>query len=299
MNLDKRTFFAYVRKAPFGGSLTTEQVRGLEAIIDAWQAKWDTGDVRHLAYALATAFHETGSKMQPVEENLNYSAAGLQKTFPKYFPTAELAKQYAGKPKAIANRVYANRMGNGPESSGDGWDKRGRGLPQITGTDNYNKFGIGKTPEKALEMATAIVIMFKGMINGMFTGRKLSDYFNDTVDDPVGARRIINGTDKAKLIAGYHKNFLDALNEAIKAWMTSERPPEVTKAAALPDDIPATESATGIALPAATGLSGLALPFVTGVDNVYSLILSLFLIAVAGTLIVLFATGKLTIGRSK
>lgn len=73
-------------------------------------------------------------------ENLNYSKKGLLTTFPKYFPTEELAGRYANNPEAIANRVYANRMGNGDESSGDGWKYRGRGAIQLTGYYNYKRF---------------------------------------------------------------------------------------------------------------------------------------------------------------
>lgn len=79
------------------------------------------------------------SDLTPISENLNYSAERLLKIFPKYFKTLEIAKQYARKPEKIANRVYANRMGNGDEASGDGWKFRGRGFIQITGKDNYTK----------------------------------------------------------------------------------------------------------------------------------------------------------------
>jgi putative chitinase len=82
-----------------------------------------------------------------LRENLNYSAEGLNKTFKKYFPTVESAQPYARQPEKIANKVYANRMGNGPESSGDGFKYRGRGAIQLTGHDNYKAFAdaIGKT----------------------------------------------------------------------------------------------------------------------------------------------------------
>lgn len=83
--------------------------------------------------------HETG-EFRLFTENLNYSAQGLRTTFRKYFPTDALANQYARKPEQIANRVYANRMGNGPESSGDGWKYRGRGALQLTGKSNYQAF---------------------------------------------------------------------------------------------------------------------------------------------------------------
>lgn len=75
-----------------------------------------------------------------ITENLNYSAKGLQKVFKKHFTTKELANQYARQSEKIANRVYANRMGNGVESSGDGWKYRGRGLMQLTGKANYHAY---------------------------------------------------------------------------------------------------------------------------------------------------------------
>lgn len=88
------------------------------------------------AHFFAQCAHESGN-WRATSENLNYSAKGLRGIFRKYFPTDALAAQYARKPQAIANRVYANRMGNGPESSGDGWKFRGRGFLQLTGHDNY------------------------------------------------------------------------------------------------------------------------------------------------------------------
>ena len=87
-----------------------------------------------LAHFFAQIEHESGLK--PIAENLNYSANGLRKTFGKYFTDLEAIK-YQRKPEAIANRVYANRMGNGNEASGDGWKYRGRGFIQITGKNNY------------------------------------------------------------------------------------------------------------------------------------------------------------------
>lgn len=88
------------------------------------------------AHFIAQLAHESGS-FAHVSENLNYSAQALRRVFGKYFPTDTLAEEYARKPEMIANRVYANRMGNGNEGSGDGWRYRGRGLIQLTGKDNY------------------------------------------------------------------------------------------------------------------------------------------------------------------
>lgn len=90
------------------------------------------------AHFFAQTAHETGG-FKTFSENLNYSADGLQKIFGKYFP-GDLENSYAKQPEKIANRVYANRMGNGTEESGDGWKFRGRGALQLTGKDNYKAF---------------------------------------------------------------------------------------------------------------------------------------------------------------
>lgn len=92
-----------------------------------------------LAGFLAQTAHESGG-YTAIKENLNYSAKGLRGTFGKYFSNDDIANQYAKKPEKIANRVYANRMKNGDESSGDGYRFCGRGLIQLTGRDNYTKF---------------------------------------------------------------------------------------------------------------------------------------------------------------
>ena len=91
-----------------------------------------------LAHFLAQCAHESGG-FKAVTENLNYSAEGLKKIFPKYFP-GNLNESYARKPEKIANRVYGGRMGNGPEESGDGWKFRGRGYIQLTSRSNYAEF---------------------------------------------------------------------------------------------------------------------------------------------------------------
>jgi len=91
------------------------------------------------AHFFGQCAHESGN-FKVFSENLNYSADGLSKIFKKYFPSVAVATPYARKPEKIANKVYANRMGNGPESSGDGWKYRGRGPIQLTGKDNYTAF---------------------------------------------------------------------------------------------------------------------------------------------------------------
>ena len=92
-----------------------------------------------LSHFLSQCAHESGN-FKFLKENLNYSADGLRKIFPKYFPTIEAANKYARQPEKIANKVYGGRMGNGDEASGDGFKFRGRGYIQLTGKDNYAAF---------------------------------------------------------------------------------------------------------------------------------------------------------------
>jgi len=92
-----------------------------------------------MAHFLAQCSHES-MNFTAIRENLNYSAKALMGTFKKYFPTLELALQYERKPEKIGNKVYANRMGNGDEASGDGFNYRGRGYIQLTGKSNYQSF---------------------------------------------------------------------------------------------------------------------------------------------------------------
>lgn len=92
-----------------------------------------------LAHFLAQCGHESGG-FKFLNENLNYSAKGLMGTFPKHFPTEEIAKQYERQPEKIASKVYGGRMGNGAEATKEGFKFRGRGFIQLTGKDNYTKF---------------------------------------------------------------------------------------------------------------------------------------------------------------
>ncbi len=153
----------------------------MDAILDYWEAN-GYHDGRHLAYCLATAYHEVDKTMQPIEEY------GKGK-----------GKEY-GKPHPITGKVYY-----------------GRGFVQLTWYDNYLRAGIlvradlENNPELALQLDYAVKILIEGMTVGLFTGKKLRSYFNDVVEDPINARRIINGKDKAELIASYYHIFLDAI----------------------------------------------------------------------------------------
>ena len=146
---------------------------------------------KRMAAFLAQVAHESGS-FNLVKEGLSYSADGLCKTFRKYFPTVESAQTYARKPEKIASKVYANRMGNGDESTGDGYKFCGRGLIQLTGRQNYTKFAnsIGKSLEdtvKYLETAEGAV----ASAAWFWDVNKLNVYADKS--DFVGLTRRING----------------------------------------------------------------------------------------------------------
>jgi putative chitinase len=130
--------------APVGG-LKLDKLRGhipdavIQMIPDT-AAKFQINTPLRLAHFLAQCGHESGG-FRVTQENLNYSAKGLNGIFRKYFPTEASAVPYARQPQKIANKVYANRMANGSEASGDGYKFRGRGYIQLTGRDNYTQFG--------------------------------------------------------------------------------------------------------------------------------------------------------------
>ena len=143
--------------------LTLDQLKQLlpkNPYVDHWHRAlsqllpdYEINTARRVAAFIAQCSHESGG-FTALKENLNYKAATLRKIFPKYFPDDNIANQYANRPdkqQAIANRVYANRMGNGPEESGDGWRFCGRGLIQLTGKQNYTWFAasLGISVEEA------------------------------------------------------------------------------------------------------------------------------------------------------
>ena len=145
--------------------LTKEQLKQLlpkNPYIDHWHnalaqllPDYDINTAQRIAAFIAQCSHESGG-FTTLKENLNYKAATLRKIFPKYFPTDTMAAEYAAMPnkqEAIANLVYANRMGNGPPESGDGYKYCGRGLIQLTGKSNYIAFAdsLEISPEEASE----------------------------------------------------------------------------------------------------------------------------------------------------
>ena len=128
--------------------------------------KFNISTPLRLAHFLAQCGHESGD-FKLVRENLNYSKDGLRKVFGKYFPTDALAESYARQPEKIANKVYANRMGNKDEASGDGFKFRGRGYIQLTGHDNYKLFD-AIVPEDILSNPDLVATKYPLMSAGFF-----------------------------------------------------------------------------------------------------------------------------------
>jgi len=127
------------------GGLKLEKLKGhipdaVIAQIPDTASKFQIDTPLRLAHFLAQCGHESGG-FRATQENLNYSAKGLNGIFKKYFPTEAAAKPYERQPAKIASKVYGGRMGNGPESTGEGFKFRGRGYIQLTGKDNYTAFG--------------------------------------------------------------------------------------------------------------------------------------------------------------
>jgi len=138
------------------------------AYIDHWFQALNTilpdyniDTVRRVAAFLAQTAHESGG-YQALKENLNYSAETLMRVWPHSFPTLDIANQYAHDQERIANRAYANRMGNGPEESGDGYRYCGRGLIQLTGHDNYQAFA--ESIDMPLEQLPEYLGTFEGAV---------------------------------------------------------------------------------------------------------------------------------------
>ena len=202
--INRKFFYDFVRLGLFGGSLGGKQVEGMDAILDYWEKHYARKDDRWLAYILGTAFHETDKKMQPIRE---------------YGSIAYFDKRY-GPPPVGKNPGLARTLGN--TQAGDGARFCGRGFVQLTGRRNYTDWdrrlgnaGLVTNPELCQGLDAATRILIEGSVLGTFTGRKLEQYFNGATADWRGARRIINGIDKADLIAGHAKQFYAAISYTV------------------------------------------------------------------------------------
>ena len=155
--------------------------------------EYEINTPQRVAAFLAQCAHESGGFVF-LKENLNYKAPSLRKVFPKYFPDDATASAYANKPERIANRVYANRMGNGDESSGDGWRYCGRGLIQLTGKDNYTFFAA--SIDIPVEEASEYLQTFEGAVQSacFFWEQNNLNKWADAGDILTLTKRINGGT---------------------------------------------------------------------------------------------------------
>ena len=182
--MDRTVFFDRVRARPFGGALSQSAVDGLSALIAAFDTYGD-GDDRKLAYVLATAFHEC-DRFRTMEEYASGSA-------------------------------YEGRKDLGNTEAGDGRKFKGRGFVQLTGRANYADWSkrldmdLLANPGLVKQRDIAARICVEGMMLGTFTGHGLARYITDDRADYDGARRTVNGTDRAALISGYARQFESAL----------------------------------------------------------------------------------------
>jgi predicted chitinase len=191
-NINRKVFFDNYRKR--FGSLVQEQVDSIEYLLGLFELEEELNS-NAVAYILATVKHETANTFLPIHE----------------IGTATYFNRRYG-----PNTAVGKRLGN--VNAGDGAKYAGRGYVQLTGRDNYEKMGklldVGllEDPDMAMRPAIAYQIMMIGMQDGIFTGKKLHDYFFADICDFVGARRIINGTDKAHEIAEIAKGLVKGLN---------------------------------------------------------------------------------------
>ena len=198
--INRPFFFDRVRLQLFDGSLRQGQVDGLTGILDEWEKSHASKDDRWLAYMLATTHHETDRTVKPIKE---------------YGGVAYYTRMYDPEPHGT-RPALARRMGN--TAPGDGAKYCGRGFVQLTWKNNYAAMtpvtgvDLVNDPDRAMELPVATKVLFHGMMSGMFTGKKLGDYFNKTTEDWRNARRIINGVDKANAIAEYSKRYYSAIS---------------------------------------------------------------------------------------
>lgn len=197
-SFDRTKFYVEYRKV--FGKLKESNIACLEAIFNVFDQNKETiRDLEKKAYMLATVRHEVGEDMVPITENMNYTASRIMQVWPSRFHSIAEAIPYAHNPEKLGNNVYGNRLGNGPASSGDGYRYRGRGIgAQFTGKENYIKFSklfgtdLVNSPELATDLNLGAKILYRGSIEGLFTGKGLDDYITSSTVDYKNARRVVN-----------------------------------------------------------------------------------------------------------
>lgn len=209
MTTFNRDIFFVKARPIFGGHYNASEVEGLNAIMGETERR-NIPDIRWPSYMMATSYHETGGTMQPVIETRQPRETSN--------PSVDTAIARLERAWAAGKMPWVHQPYWRKDAAGLSW--LGRGLPQVTHKANYEwaekETGIPftKNPDLMLVMANAVPVMFIGMIEGKFTGKKLGDYFNATKDDPRDARRIINALESADKVARYHRLFLSALRIA-------------------------------------------------------------------------------------
>ncbi len=218
--IDRPAFFAAIRQRPFNGRITAGQVQGCEAILDACISMGVT-DLRHVSNILAQVHHETGGQMVPVKETVYASSANRNPSDAEVIRRLDTA--FAKGHLPWVKTPYWR----------DGWF--GRGGIQLTHQANYRKLGdalgidlVGNR-DLALGLETSARIAVVGMSRGLFTGKKLSDYFNDTKNDPANARAIVNGDVKSvgATILELHADYLAAMKAAPETSVPKQGAPLV------------------------------------------------------------------------
>lgn len=241
--MDRSKFFQAVKEQGLYRTLPQSAVSALDAILDASRGL----PVEHVAYVMATAYHEVGKNLVPIRENLYYtSASRIQKVWPRRFPTIASAQPYVKAAVKLANKVYNGRLGN-REGTNDGWDYRGGGWVQTTGRELYAKVSrltgidLVGNPELILAPATSAFALVAGLRDGFYTGKKLRDYNRASGFDYVNARAIVNNDVAAngKAIAGYARSFEKALQAAgYSATAPAPAPVPVPPVPAQPEPAP-------------------------------------------------------------
>ena len=179
---------AKLRQVLVGAPHVDQWYKALYAILP----DYEINTVNRVACFLGQTAHESGG-YRALRENLNYSASGLNNIFKKYFPTLDSAKPYERQPEKIANKIYANRMGNGDEHSGDGFAFRGRGLIQLTGKTNYQWFAA--SIEESLEETVKFLETYEGAVQSgcwFWENNNLND-LADKMDVKLMTKKINGG----------------------------------------------------------------------------------------------------------